>query len=99
MANVSIGTYGQYTPGNYGAHAIRVDIGPLTVWFSYQTPVAFQADGHTRRVRRNAWGSTTGKHLDALDGGTRSTRIPGERFERELAEVVARLSIEVPEIR
>ena len=64
-----IGTYGNYSSGNYGAHCLRVDIGPIRLWFSYQTVIAFQVDGHARVVHQNDWGTTTGKHLNAIDGG------------------------------
>lgn len=42
-------------------------------WFSYSTCVAFQAMGHTY-VRKNVWGTTTGKHLNAIDGGDRQAK-------------------------
>lgn len=80
-----IGTYGNYSSGNYGVHAMRVDLGNLSVWFSYQTPIAFQFDGQPRVVRQNDWATTTGKHLNAIDGGSRDAkkaRVTGEEFER-----------------
>jgi len=76
-----ITTYGPYA-GNYGSHALRVDIGPITVWYSYQTPVAFRVSGHPIVVRRNDWGPTTGKHLNAIDGGNKSDRVDSEDFQR-----------------
>lgn len=48
--------------------------------------MAFQLDGRARRVRVNDWKQTTGKHLNAIDGGNKAARIPGEQFELELAE-------------
>lgn len=55
----------------------------LTIWFSYETPVAFRNAEH-RLVRQNDWSTTTGKHLNRIDGGARADRIPGHVFEREL---------------
>ncbi len=77
-----INTYGNYSSDNYGAHALVMEIGPLTVWFSYKTPIAFQIDGKPRVIRRNDWSATTGKHLNRIDSD-KSKRISGEQFEWE----------------
>lgn len=80
----SISNYGNYSSSNYGAHTLRVDVGSLSIWFSYQTPVAFRAPDTTTIVRKNEWGPTTGKHLKWIDGETsktEKTRVTGEEFE------------------
>ena len=82
-----IRNYGNYSSDNYGAHSLQVDIGSLTLWFSYQTIVAFQNSGG-RRVIQNQWRSTTGKHLNWIDGGNKRERLSSEQFEAELAEVL-----------
>ncbi len=86
----SFQTYGNYSSSNYGAHALQFFCGDLTVWFSYQTPVAFSKHGK-RVVRQNEWGPTTGKHLNAIDGGNgaKKDRIDGTTFERLLSEATA----------
>lgn len=86
----SISSYGQYSSDNYGAHALRVDMPGLTVWFSYRTPVAFQKAGRLRVVRCNSWGPTTGKHLNWIDGGGSKVkdRVSSEEFERLFDEQV-----------
>lgn len=86
----TIGSYGQYSSDNYGAHTLRVAMGPVTVWFSYRTAVAFQVDGHARVVRENSWGPTTGKHLNWIDGGGSAVkeRVSSEEFERLFNEQV-----------
>jgi len=81
--------YGNYKSGNYGAHALVFTIGHLRVWFSYQTPVAFAVGNADPIVRRNGWGPTTGKHLNAIDGGNKKTRLPGDAFEAQLRGVLA----------
>lgn len=55
--------------------------------FSYQTLVAFRRrrDGKLV-VRQNDWSTTTGKHLNALDGGDKKSRVDGEMFERMYAD-------------
>ena len=86
-----IDSYGHYSSNNYGAHTLRVEVGPLTVWFSYKTPVAFRAPGTPMIVHQNDWGKTTGKHLKWIDGHTSKTakdRVSGEKFEQLWAEHV-----------
>lgn len=92
--NVSIGSYGQYSSGNYGVNAMRVDVGMLTLFFSYQTPVAFRTYNSGLVVRENEWGPTTGKHLNWLDSG-RSNRISGEDFENKLQEVLKEHDLQI----
>lgn len=83
----SFGTYGNYSSSNYGAHALAFYLPHITIYFSYKTPVAFNGPKGLR-VRQNDWSTTTGKHLNAIDGGNKKARIPGEQFERELAEAL-----------
>lgn len=71
-----------------GDHAIRVQLGPLTVWFSYQTPVAFQLAGGPLTVCRNNWSNTTGRHIAAIDHGDKDNRLGLADFERAWAEQV-----------
>ena len=83
MDKVSIQNYGNYSSGNYGAHTLQVSIGRLDFYFSYQTVVAFR-NGSGLRVSENDWGSTTGKHLNWIDGGQKKTRLPRAQFQAEL---------------
>lgn len=84
----SIKTYGNYSSSNYGAHALCVTVGRITVWFSYQTPIAFRDGYNPRVVRENDWSTTTGKHLNAIDGGNKKGRVSGQEFERLFAEAL-----------
>ena len=80
-------SYGNYSSDNYGAHSLEFTIGVLTVYFSYQTPVAFCVSPLGLLVRENEWGSTTGKHLNTIDGGgkeAKKRRVPGPEFEEKL---------------
>ncbi len=85
--NVRIRNYGEYSSKNYGAHSLEVDIGNLTLYFSYDTVIAF-SDGQGRKVSENAWGTTTGKHLNWIDGGDKKSRLPRKQFEAELNKVL-----------
>lgn len=90
---VSLSSYGGYT-GNYGAHCMRVTIGSLTLYFSYQTVVAFE-DNMGLKVTENLWGPTTGKHLNAIDGGNKAARLPSAKFTEELEKVLVAHNLEV----
>jgi hypothetical protein len=66
----------------------KVEVDGTTYWFSYNTLVAFKAEGGGMYVRRNDWGGTTGKHLTLIDGGGRSSvalRVDRTDFEAALA--------------
>lgn len=82
----TIESYGEYSSSNYGAHALLVAVDNLSIWFSYQTPVAFQRGHGPIVARQNDWGSTTGKHLNWIDGGNKKARVSGAEFERLFAE-------------
>lgn len=81
-------TYGNYSSDNYGAHALRFVVGDLSVWFSYKTPVAFSHPTTGRVVRQNDWSTTSGKHLNAIDGGNKKGRVSGKEFEKRLQAVL-----------
>lgn len=67
-----------------------VDIGNLSVWYSYQTPVAYRVAGAPIVVRRNDWGPTTGRHIREIETAESASgeRIDGATFERQLAALV-----------
>lgn len=68
----------------------RAEINGLTIWYSYETPIAFQFTGNVI-VSENAWSNTTGKHLNLIDGGDRQAK--AARLSR--AEFVAALNVEL----
>jgi len=74
-------TYGNYSSSNYGAHALQFFAGGNVFWFSYKTLVAFRGPDGRRVVRQNDWGPTTGKHLNAIDGGDKKSRVDSAAFE------------------
>jgi len=59
----------------------KVIIGNLTLWFSYETIVAFQ-DETGLKCSENIWSRTTGKLLNMICD--KNERIPNKDFEREL---------------
>ena len=62
--------------------------GKTTLWFSYSTLIGFAVNGQ-RFVQENQWGNTTGKHLNAIDGGNKKLRVSAEEFERKYNELMS----------
>lgn len=83
--------YANYQSSNYGLNALCfTDERGFDFYFSYRTLVAVRVPGHTI-IRENVWGPTTGKHLNAIDGGSataKRARLTKADFERKLAELI-----------
>ena len=73
-------------------HSLRVDIGTLSLYFSYETVVAFQ-DVDGLKVRQNDWSTTTGKHLNWIDGGDKKARLASQDFEDALKAKLAQYGL------
>ena len=97
----TIENYGNYSSDNYGVNSLKVTMGDLQLWYSYETIVAF-ACSHFRDkfdncplvVTKNTWGNTTGKHLNWIDGGRKEARIDREDFEKYLAQALQSHGVE-----
>ena len=73
-----------YSNSNYGANTMAFrDLKNNVYYFSYKTMVAFKPAGKDIKVIQNYWGSTTGKHLNWIDGGNKKERLG--KFEFNLA--------------
>lgn len=84
-----------YGPGSdYNGRAVAFEVGGLGVWFSYSTVVAFSVGGWNTVVSENCWGPTTGKHLNAIDGGDKKGRLPRPEFEQQLSAALQKLGLE-----
>ncbi len=90
---VSIFNYGQYSSQNYGSSR-AVTIGDLTLYFSYDTVVAFRDVDTGLVISENIWSTTTGKHLNAINPN-KKLRIPREQFKVKLGEVLKKHNLEV----
>ena len=74
-----------------GSNFANVRFTELAIYTSYSTVIGFWTQFTGTVVRENSWGSTTGKHMNALDGGSKeakAARLPRAEFERRLAEVL-----------
>jgi len=78
--------YKGYSSDNYGSHCQAISIKGLTLYFSYDTVVAFIYEGN-KYVSENCWASTTGKHLNSLCPD-KSRRLKREIFEKLLNQVL-----------
>ena len=75
-----------------------VVIGELTLWFSYKTVIAAKAPGFGRIVSENYWSSTTGKHLNSIDGGNKNDRLKSDEFEAVLRDMLLKYHL-IPSVR
>lgn len=65
-----------------------VQIGSLTLYFSYATLIAFSdGDGHEICIRKNVWGTTTGKHLNMIND-CKDLRIDEDDFNAEYEKAI-----------
>lgn len=68
-------------------------VGGLTLFFSYETIVAYAVNGEGWWVSENVWSRATGKHLNELPV---DERLPHDVFEQKLAHVLMGLNFEWP---
>jgi hypothetical protein len=102
MANATLPTissYGRYSSDNYGGHTNRLEFGTLTLYYSYKTIVAFSTPETGRVVSENVWSTTTGKHLNWIDGGNKKERIGRDEFVTKLRAALEKYGIDPNEAR
>jgi len=54
-------------------NCLGVEIGDLTVYFSYRTPIAFKIKPKKKYICENIWGKTTEKHMAYIKAGQTNT--------------------------
>jgi hypothetical protein len=84
MCKVSFRNMNENSARNFN----EVSIGNVDLYFSYETIVGFRAPGYGLVVCENSWGSTTGKHLNWLDGGDKKSRLPYGVFDMKLRDML-----------
>ena len=89
----SVSNYGKYSSDNYGHHTKRLDLENITLWYSYETIIAYRDNQDGRVVSENCWSTTTGKHLNWIDQGDKKNRKPRSEFETMLKNACARHGI------
>jgi len=68
-----------------------VELGNLSIWFSYKTPVAYKYNFEFV-CRQNDWSTTTGKLLNELEPD-KSKRVSGDVFEQKLKAITDKISL------
>lgn len=82
--------YSEYSSSNYGAHTLKLTFGGmLTLWYSYDTIVAFWSPNTGKVVHQNDWGTTTGKHLNWIDYGDKRSRVNDTEFKTKLNQALS----------
>ena len=84
-----ITNYGHYSNDNYGAHTLKVDLGSIEFYYSYETIVAYLDDKDGLVCSENRWGPTTGKHLNWIKSNKKLRKNQYE-FSTMLKEAIAR---------
>ena len=84
-----ITNYGKYSNDNYGAHTLKVDLGDIEFYYSYETIVAYGDNQDHLVCSTNVWGVTTGKHLNWIMENKKS-RTENEKFNLMLKAAIAR---------
>ena len=80
-------SYGDYSSDNYGVNCLLFNYGGISIYFSYQTIVAFRHSKTGLVISTNEWGNTTGKHLNWIDRD-KKIRIPHKDVLTKLASVM-----------
>ena len=74
---------------SFSGNLTRIYVGrEVTLWFSYETIVAFAVRGEGTFKSRNVWSSTTGKHLNSIPAQV----LEPEEFEHRLDSLLARIN-------
>lgn len=89
----TIDNYGQYSSNNCGVHTRLLRNANIDLYYSYDTIVAYRDSIDGLVVSKNNWGTTTGKHLNWIDGGNKKNRKGHEVFENMLAAACNRHGI------
>lgn len=58
----------------------------IRIFFSYETPVAFEKSNEGIVVRENEWSTTTGRFLNELEPD-KTKRVSGEKFKALLDQI------------
>lgn len=59
----------------------------ITIWFSYETPVAFAISGEGTFKSENIWSRTTQRHLNDIPG----RELGREEFQKRLARLMGKI--------
>ncbi len=75
-------------------NAVEVGFGNVSLYFSYKTLIAYRDPEDGLVVCENVWSSTTGKHLNYVDGGNKSERLKTDAFEANVKGMLKRHNLD-----
>lgn len=87
MHRIIISSYGKYRSRHYGLNTLKIKINNLTLYFSYNTIVAFRHPNYGLVVSENVYSKTTGKHLTWIEPN-KNKRLDWREFKKKLNEVL-----------
>lgn len=91
----SFQSYGDYSSSNYGVNCLRFNLpNGISFYYSYSTIVAFSSPFTGLIVHENDWSTTTGKHLNWIDGGNKKNRLNDTEFNIRLAHMLAHYGLD-----
>ena len=77
---------------SFNGNLTRLYLGRLiTIWFSYETPIAFSVAGEGTFKSENMWTSTMGKHLNSIP----AIELKHDEFTRRLDAFIGQLETAV----
>lgn len=87
---------GKVWANQFGAtnNAVEVGIGNVRLYFSYKTLIAYEDNEDGQVVSENVWSTTTGKHLNYVDGGDKKSRCKSDQFDQKVAAMLKRHGLE-----
>jgi hypothetical protein len=85
--SINIFNYVKNTGKNYGCNSLCIEFPNLSVYFSYNTIIAFKTDNKLI-VCENVFSTTTGKHLNIIDGGQKESRLKHDNFKNRLNDIL-----------
>lgn len=68
-----------------------IELGDVTIYYSYKTVIGFYTPKHGLVASENVWGTTTGKHLNLFSNY--EERIPREKFLEMLNNIILDIKI------
>lgn len=84
-----VSSYGDYSSDNYGVHTLQIKFSTFTLYYSYQTIVAYRDEQDGLVCTENDWGVTTGKHLNWIQPNHKK-RVSSDEFDFKLQEMLKR---------
>lgn len=78
---------------NRNTKSATVEVGDLTLHFSYETVIAFNSPFSGFVISKNIWSMTTGRHLNEIDPD-KTKRVSNEVFETYLKTTLRHYRLE-----